>query len=54
LDFLNYTSFKDKYLHGVTEEFNVEVGVHQGLALSPYLFPKVMDEVTKEIQDEIP
>jgi len=37
----------------VTEDFNVGVGVHQGLALSPYLFSVVMREVTKEIQGEI-
>lgn len=39
---------------GVTENFNVRAGVHQGSALSRYLFSVVMDEITKEIQDEIP
>jgi len=37
-----------KSLCGVTKDFNVGVGVHQGLALSPYLFFVVMDEVTKK------
>lgn len=38
---------------GETEDFRVRVGVHQGSALSPYLFSVVIDEVTKEIQEEI-
>lgn len=45
------TSIKSMY--GVKEDFNVEVGVHQGSDLSPYLFSEVIDEVTKEIQGEI-
>jgi len=43
-----------KSLCEATEDFNVGLGVHQGSALSPYLFFVVMDEVTKEIQDEVP
>jgi len=39
---------------GVAEDFNVGVVVHQGSALSHYLFSAVMDEVTKEIQGEVP
>ena len=34
------------------ESFNVKVGVHQGLILSP-LFALVMDEVTKESEKEL-
>jgi len=39
-----------KSICGVTEDFKVGVGMHQGLALGPYLFLVVMDEVTKQIQ----
>ncbi|KAK3523852.1 hypothetical protein QTP70_010465 [Hemibagrus guttatus] len=34
---------------GQTEEFNVEVGLHQGLALSPFLFAIVMDQLSEEV-----
>jgi len=39
-----------KNMFGVTKDFNVGVGVHQGSVLKLYLFYRVMDEVTKEIQ----
>ena len=32
---------------GLSEEFSVKVGVHQGFVLSPLLFAKVIDEVTE-------
>ena len=35
---------------GSTEEFSIRIGLHQGSALSPYLFTIVMDELTREIQ----
>jgi hypothetical protein len=35
------------------KDFNIGVGVYQGLTLSPYLFSVIMDKITKEIQDEI-
>ncbi|KAK3521454.1 hypothetical protein QTP70_005649 [Hemibagrus guttatus] len=39
---------------GQTEEFNVEVGLHQGSALSPYLFAIVMDQLSEEVRQESP
>jgi hypothetical protein len=37
-----------------TNDFPMNIGLHQGLALSPYLFALVLDEVTKDIQGGIP
>ena len=37
-----------------TDDFPIKIGLHQGLALSPYLFALVMDEVTRDIQGDIP
>ena len=39
---------------GDTEDFSIDIGLHQGSTLSPFLFTTVMDELTREIQDEIP
>ena len=39
---------------GNTTDFPINIGLHQGSALSPYLFALVMDEVTRDIQSEIP
>ena len=38
---------------GETNEFPITVGLHQGSTLSPYLFALVMDELTRNIQDEV-
>jgi hypothetical protein len=37
-----------------TNDFPINIGLHQGSALSPYLFALVMDEVAKDIQGGIP
>ena len=37
-----------------TESFNVKVGLHQGLALSPFLFAVIMDRLTDEVRREPP
>ena len=37
---------------GVTEDFKVEVGLHQGLALRPFLFAMVMDGQTVEVRQD--
>ncbi len=39
---------------GMTEGFGVEVGLHQGSALSPFLFAVVMDRLTDEVRQESP
>ena len=39
---------------GDTEVFPIDIGLHQGSALSPFLFAVALDELTKEIQDEVP
>ena len=38
---------------GITSDFSITIGLHQGSALSPFLFGIVMDEITRAIQDEI-
>ena len=35
--------------HGQTEDFLVSVGLHQGLALSPYLFILCIDKMTRHL-----
>jgi len=37
-----------------TKDFPIEIGLHKGSALSPFLFTIVINELTKEIQDEVP
>ncbi|KAK3514247.1 hypothetical protein QTP70_011840 [Hemibagrus guttatus] len=39
---------------GQTEEFTVEVGLHQGSSLSPFLFAIVMDQLSEEVRQESP
>jgi hypothetical protein len=39
---------------GDTNDFPINIGPHQGSALSPYLFVLVMDKVTRDIQGGIP
>ncbi|KAK3510776.1 hypothetical protein QTP70_022482 [Hemibagrus guttatus] len=38
----------------VMDQFNVEVGLHQGSALSPFLFAIVMDQLSEEVRQESP
>ncbi|KAK3521472.1 hypothetical protein QTP70_005772 [Hemibagrus guttatus] len=38
---------------GQTEEFNVQVGLHQGSALSPFLFAIVMDQLSEEVEENL-
>ena len=39
---------------GTTESFKVKVGLHQGSALSPFLFVVIMDRLTDEVRKEPP
>jgi hypothetical protein len=39
---------------GDTNVFPINIGLHQGSTLSPYLFALVIDEVTRDIQGDIP
>jgi Reverse transcriptase (RNA-dependent DNA polymerase) len=34
--------------------FSIKIGLHQGSLLSPYIFTLVMDEITNDIQGDIP
>jgi hypothetical protein len=48
------TLIKDMYDNVVisdedTNDFLINIGLHQGSALSPYLFALLMDEVTRDI-----
>jgi hypothetical protein len=38
---------------GGSDDFSIKIGLHQGLALSPYLFDLVIDEVSRDIQGDI-
>ena len=38
----------------VTKDFPISIGLHQGSALSPYLFNLVVDVLTEPIKEEIP
>ncbi|KAK3534427.1 hypothetical protein QTP86_015226, partial [Hemibagrus guttatus] len=39
---------------GQTEEFKVEVGLHKGSALRPFLFAIVMDQLSEKVRQESP
>jgi len=38
---------------GMTSDFSITIGLHQGSALSSFLFAIMIDELTRAIQDEI-
>jgi Reverse transcriptase (RNA-dependent DNA polymerase) len=57
------TLIKDMYTNVVTyvracdgesDVFSFKIGLYQGSALSPYIFTLVMDEITNDIQGDIP
>ncbi|GKG31297.1 retrovirus-related pol polyprotein LINE-1, partial [Tanacetum coccineum] len=39
---------------GNSEYFPVDVGLHQGSTISPYLFALILDELSRGIQESIP
>ena len=39
---------------GLTEEFKVGVGLHQGSVLSPFLFDIIIDRLTEDIRKDVP
>jgi Reverse transcriptase (RNA-dependent DNA polymerase) len=39
---------------GESDTFPIKIELHQGSTLSPYIFTLVMDEITKDIQRDIP
>ena len=41
-------------LRGVSNDFAISMGLHQGSAVSPFLFTLVLDELIRRIQDEVP
>jgi len=39
---------------GATEEIDIEVGLHQGSALSPFLFIVILDVISEKIDEKTP
>ncbi|XP_047502390.1 uncharacterized protein LOC125047888 [Penaeus chinensis] len=39
---------------GATDEFEITVGVHQGSALSPFLFINIMDTLQEDVRTDMP
>ena len=48
------TKTRVKTIAGISQDFDIGVGVHQGSILSPSLFIVVMDEVTKKVRNGVP
>ena len=51
-DMYRWSKTKVNTIYGDTEEFEVEVGLHQGSALSPLLFVVVMDVLSETIAND--
>ena len=52
-DIYNGIQVRVRTLVGDTKDFSIDIGLHQGLVLSPFLFNIVMVELTRGIQDKI-
>ncbi|KAI5715312.1 hypothetical protein M8J77_013954 [Diaphorina citri] len=53
-DMYDRVSTKIRSSVGLTERIPTEVGLHQGSALSPYLFDVIIDVLTKDVRREAP
>jgi Reverse transcriptase (RNA-dependent DNA polymerase) len=43
-----------EHMTAIFIHFPIKIGLHQGSVLSPYIFTLVIDEITKDIQEDIP
>ena len=43
-----------KSKRGMSEHFEVEIGLHQGSALSPFLFIMLVDKISQDVRTELP
>ena len=43
-----------KSKRGTSEHFEVGIGLHQGSALSPFLFIMLVDTISQDVQNELP
>ena len=50
----DYTTTTVRCAAELTDEFTTGVGLHQGSALSPFLFAIIMEKLTEDIRKEAP
>ena len=43
-----------KFKRGMSEHFEVGIGLHQGSALSPFLFIMLVDTISQDVRTELP
>jgi len=53
-DMYDNVSTRVRIQGGLTDDFPIGVGLHQGSSLSPYLFTLVLEVLTDHIQDPVP
>ncbi|EYB93874.1 hypothetical protein Y032_0178g686 [Ancylostoma ceylanicum] len=53
-DMYEGTTARVRTVHGTTSKFTIAVGVHQGSALSPFLFIMTLDSVLKHLLEGPP
>ena len=53
-DMYKWSKTRVRTVGGDSEHLLVEIGLHQGSILSPFLFALVMDELTRSTPDEVP